>query len=57
MEEVKALHAFIPDNFKSWVEALKQQLLCTDTLGGQFIWCLKLVEINLAEGGSCFAHS
>lgn len=51
--EIKALWTFIPANFESWMEALKQQLLCTDTLGGQFIWCLRLAEMDLAEGGLC----
>lgn len=28
---------------------MKQQLPCTDMLGGQFIWCLGFTEMVLAE--------
>lgn len=57
MEEVEVLQTFIPANFKSWMEVLKQQLLCTDTLGRQFIWCLRLAEMDRAEWGLCIAQS
>lgn len=49
MEEVKVLQTFIPANLKSWMEALKHQLLCTDTFGGQFIWYLRLAEMDRTE--------
>lgn len=57
MEEVKVLQTFIPANLKSWMEALKHQLLCTDTFGGQFIWYLRLAEMDRTEWGLSITHS